>query len=85
MTPFTIDDLKAYLREAVGDDDSVDLDGDILDVPFAELGFDSLAVIDTTSKIERRHGVSLPEDEAAAAETPGELLALVTSQIAAAA
>ncbi|TCK22206.1 acyl carrier protein [Pseudonocardia endophytica] len=85
MDTFTLEDLKTYLREAVGDDDSVDLDGDIVDVPFAELGFDSLAVIDTTSKIERRYGVALPEDAAAAAETPGELLELVTSQIAAAA
>ena len=81
MELFTFDELTTYLRAAVGDDDAVDLGGDIVDVPFTDLGFDSLALIDTVSKIELRYRVSLPEDAAAAA-TPGELLRLVQQALA---
>ena len=81
MHLFTLDELKTYLRAAVGDDESVDLDGDVLDVTFADLGFDSLAMIDTVSKIELRYRVSLPEDATGAA-TPRELLGMVQPVIA---
>jgi act minimal PKS acyl carrier protein len=77
VNDFTLEDLKSYLRAAVGDDESVSLDDDIIDTAFSDLGFDSLALIDTVSKIEQRNGVSLPEDEAALAATPRELLDLI--------
>ncbi len=62
MPEFTLDALKETMLEAVGEDESIDLDRDILDVPMGELGFDSLAVMNVADVIERRYGVRISED-----------------------
>ncbi|UCM87085.1 acyl carrier protein [Streptomyces marincola] len=59
---FTLDDVRRILREGAGKDESVDLDGDILDKGFADLGYDSLALMETASRIEREYKVALDED-----------------------
>ena len=41
MTVFTLDDLRRILRACAGEEDSVDLDADIHDATFGELGYDS--------------------------------------------
>ncbi|MFI8997840.1 acyl carrier protein [Streptomyces sp. NPDC053542] len=79
----TLDDLKDFLRRAVGEDESVDLEGDITDAALTDLGFDSLAVIDTTSKIEQHYGIKLPEEDTADLTTPRDFLTLVNRQLAA--
>jgi act minimal PKS acyl carrier protein len=80
MTTFTLDDLVDVMRVAAGENDDAGLDGDILDVPFSELGYDSLAVMETVSRIERDRGVKLP-DELAAIATPREFLAAVNDNL----
>ncbi|MGW1564418.1 acyl carrier protein [Streptomyces sp. NPDC002144] len=79
---FTLDDLKRILLESAGADESVDLDGDILDRRWDELGYESLALLETGSRIEREYGISLDESEVADAHTPRELLAIVNTQLA---
>jgi act minimal PKS acyl carrier protein len=79
MAQFTLDDLKQTLRVAAGEDESVDLDGGILDVEFGELGYDSLAILETASHIERSLGVKLPEDEVGKQQTPREFVDFVNS------
>lgn len=81
MARFTLDDLRQFLRTAAGEDESVDLDGDILDTDFGELGYDSLAIMETAGVIERNFGVQLPDDEVSSRHTPGEFIALVNSVI----
>ncbi|MFD5756102.1 acyl carrier protein, partial [Streptomyces sp. NPDC127044] len=49
---FTLDDLRRILQEGAGVDEGVDLDGDILDEPFEVLGYESLALLETGSRIE---------------------------------
>jgi act minimal PKS acyl carrier protein len=80
---FTIDDLKRILREGAGTDEAVDLDGDIADSDFEELGYESLALLETGGRIEREYGISLDEDALADARTPGALVDLVNSHLAA--
>ena len=70
-------DLITLLRECAGEEEGVDLDGDILDVPFAELGYDSLAVLQTTGRIERDFDVLLDEEAVDEAETPRAYLELI--------
>jgi act minimal PKS acyl carrier protein len=70
-------DLTALLRECAGEEEGVDLDGDILDVPFGELGYDSLAVLQTTGRIERDFEVLLDEEAVDEAETPRAYLELI--------
>lgn len=77
----TLEDLKRILREGAGADESVDLDGDILDSDFDDLGYESLALLETGGRIEREYGVSL-EDVLAEAATPRLLIEAVNAQLA---
>ncbi|MCD0486347.1 acyl carrier protein [Streptacidiphilus sp. ASG 303] len=80
----TLTELTQLLRECAGEDEGVDLDGDVLDTPFSELGYDSLAVLQTTGRIERDHGIRLSDDTVAEAQTPRLLLDFVNESLAAA-
>ncbi len=83
MRQFERDDLKALLRECAGEEEGVDLDGDVVDVPFAELGYDSLAILQTTGRIERDFDVALDEEALDEADTPRAYLELVNRALAA--
>ncbi|MEU7580018.1 acyl carrier protein [Streptomyces sp. NPDC041068] len=84
-TGFTVDDLKRILREGAGADEGVDLDGDILDAAFDELGYDSLALLETSGRIEREYGITLDESLLADAPTPSALIDAVNAHLVAAA
>ncbi|MFI7015944.1 acyl carrier protein [Streptomyces sp. NPDC050164] len=79
ITAFTVDDLKTALFSAAGADEDIDMEGDILDRSFSELGYDSLALLETAALISREHGISLEDDAVTAVTTPRELIALITS------
>jgi act minimal PKS acyl carrier protein len=75
----TLDDLRRILRECAGETDTVDLDSDILDVEFEQLGYDSLALLETAGQIGDEYGVELDDDIATSARTPRELLEAVNA------
>ncbi|MFI6323663.1 acyl carrier protein [Nonomuraea sp. NPDC050556] len=77
MPEFTTDDLRSVIRATVGVDDSVNLDGEIGDVPFRDLGYDSLAVLEIANKIEKQYGVAVPDDMIVELETPWQLITFV--------
>ncbi|GHF69270.1 actinorhodin polyketide synthase [Streptomyces mashuensis] len=81
MSGFTLDDLRTVMRECVGVDESVDLAGDIGDVAFAELGYDSLAVLELASQVQRTWGVPLTDTPALEARTPGAFVAYVNDNL----
>lgn len=83
MRDFTADDLMRIVREAAGDDGGA-LDGDVLDVPFCDLGYDSLAMFETIGRVAREWDVPLADDVVQPTLTPGELLAMVNEAIGAA-
>jgi act minimal PKS acyl carrier protein len=80
--PMTIDDLKRILRQAAGEAEGADLDGDILDTEFADLGYDSIALMETGGRIQRERGIQLDDDTMTSAHTPRALLALVNERLA---
>jgi len=80
--PFTIDDLKRILLEGAGAAESVDLDSDILDTEFEQLGYESLALLETSSRIEREYGITLTDTVLADATTPRVLLDVVNQHLA---
>lgn len=82
MHTFTEDDLRRVMRVAVGVDDSVDLDGDITDTEFTDLGYDSLAMMEIMSRVEKEYGISVPDEAIAELPTPGRLVAYVGNRIA---
>ncbi|WP_369250093.1 acyl carrier protein [Streptomyces sp. R41] len=78
----TLADLTRILRQSAGDE-GIDLDGDILDTTFTDLGYDSLALLEAASRVERELGVKLSEETVGEAETPRLFLALVNEPVAA--
>ncbi|QIS10041.1 acyl carrier protein [Nocardia arthritidis] len=83
MRTFTLDDLRRIIRQCAGEDDSTGLDADdILDVDFVDLGYDSLALLETNNCVSREFGVSLPEEELTEVQTPGAFITLVNQHLA---
>ncbi|MER5326836.1 acyl carrier protein [Streptosporangium roseum] len=80
---FTLDDLKEVMRVCAGVTDSVDLDSDIADVTFADLGYDSLAVLEMAAKLQNHLGVVIPDDVAEQLPTPRALAEYVNVRLAA--
>ena len=76
QNPVTIADLARILRESAGTAENVDLEGDILDVTFTDLGYDSIALLEASSRLEREYGVRMDDEAIAAAQTPRDLLVL---------
>jgi act minimal PKS acyl carrier protein len=76
----TLEDLKQVLRTC-GTDESVDLDGDILDVEMADLGYDSLAVLEISARLQQRSGREIPEDVTAESMTLRQLLGYINNPV----
>ncbi|MET8833205.1 acyl carrier protein [Micromonospora sp. NPDC004540] len=74
MNEITLDDLRRVMAACAGADDSVDLDGDIIDVRFEDLGYDSLAVMETVAILEREHKVKIPDERIVDLPTPRAML-----------
>ncbi|MCQ4084268.1 acyl carrier protein [Streptomyces sp. RB6PN25] len=85
MTEFTLQELTTKLRECAGDSEGVDLDGDVLDVPFIELGYDSLALLQVTGVVARERSIALSDDAVIEAYTPRLLLKVINESPAQAA
>ncbi|GGQ86115.1 acyl carrier protein [Couchioplanes azureus] len=76
MTQLTLDGLRKILLECAGEDEGVDLNGDILDVDFADLGYDSLALLETAGRIQRQFDARLDDEAVVEARTPRALIDL---------
>ncbi|MFE0043465.1 acyl carrier protein [Streptomyces albireticuli] len=81
----TLDDLTRVLRECAGEDERVDLGGNILDVPFTDLGYDSVALLEAVARVERERGIELDDEAVGGARTPRLFLALINNSPAPAA
>ncbi|MDP9949220.1 MULTISPECIES: acyl carrier protein [Streptomyces] len=76
MQQLDLPTLISLLRTS-GGSDTHDLNGDVLDVAFADLGYDSLCLLQVTGVIERDAGVALDEQVLEEAETPRQYIAAV--------
>ena len=77
MRELTIPRLMEIMRECAGAGEDGDFDGDVADRAFDELGYDSLALLETASRIERDYGLRLPDEAVTEARTPRAFLDLV--------
>ncbi|MFF4032663.1 acyl carrier protein [Streptomyces sviceus] len=78
---FTLNDLKRILIEGAGAEETVDLDGEILDTDFEHLGYESLALLETGGRIEREYGIVLDDDVLSESNTPRALIDAVNAQM----
>jgi minimal PKS acyl carrier protein len=71
MTEFTLTQLRRILESSSGPADGVDWNGDeILDMPFGDVGYDSLALLEMAARIQQEFDVQIPSDDVLALETP---------------
>ncbi|MGK2884746.1 MAG: acyl carrier protein [Rhodococcus sp. (in: high G+C Gram-positive bacteria)] len=78
----TSNNLRKALIASAGEDESIALDGDFEKTEFAELGFDSLALMETCSQLKREHGIVIPDETLWDLTTPEELLRWVNNNAA---
>ncbi|MDV8022189.1 acyl carrier protein [Rhodococcus sp. IEGM 1330] len=77
---FTFNDLRRIFREGSGD--TPGLEGDFSEITFEDLGYDSLAMLETTGRISREFGVVLDDDVVIAVTTSAQLVDLVNQHLA---
>ncbi|MFJ7081898.1 acyl carrier protein [Streptomyces griseus] len=80
MQQLDLTTLIGLLRSS-GGSETQDLNGDVLDVGFAALGYDSLSLLQVTGIIERDSGVTLDEQALDEAETPRQYIAAVNQAL----
>ncbi|MEU2114632.1 acyl carrier protein [Streptomyces sp. NPDC058700] len=78
---FTLENLKRILREGAGADENVDFDGDILDADFEDLGYESLAILETCGRIEREYGITLDDSVVSDVRTPRRMVEVVNEHL----
>jgi|HubBroStandDraft_5_1064220.scaffolds.fasta_scaffold370947_1 act minimal PKS acyl carrier protein len=81
MQKFTLDDLLTIMRACAGEAESIDLDSDVLDMSFDELGYDSIALLETASRIQRSTGITIADVDLSVGGTPRALVELVNSGV----
>jgi act minimal PKS acyl carrier protein len=74
-----IDDLKRILITCAGSCKELEDGRDVLDTTFEDLGYDSLALMESGSFIKKEYGVAIPDDDIVDVTTPREMLDLVNS------
>ena len=75
----TVDEIRRIIVASAGAPESGVSEADFADTSFDELGYESLALMETASAIEREFGVSVPDELLFEARTPRELAELVRS------
>nr|WP_033660364.1 acyl carrier protein [Salinispora pacifica]AHZ61894.1 Lom60 [Salinispora pacifica] len=83
MKQMTLSALEEIMHRCAGDDESTDSFQQAPERAFADLGYDSLALLETQSVIRREYGVDLSEQALGAAETPQQLVDLVNRWLSA--
>jgi minimal PKS acyl carrier protein len=82
VSELTIDQLKQIMLRCSGVDDGVDLSGDITDEQFRELGYDSLAVLEMASQLQREYKLEIPDEAIEELNSPGDVLRYVNGKLA---
>lgn len=79
---FTIKDLRRIIHESAGEGDGADVDVATMDIEFVQLGYESLALLETGGRIEREFGIKLDDSILFDATTPRALIEAVNAQLA---
>lgn len=84
MENFSIQNLVELINEVGEQDDSAEINigMDNLDTSFDDLGVDSLTFLSVVAQLESRYGLRIGFAEAASAQSPAALFALLTARLA---
>jgi act minimal PKS acyl carrier protein len=81
MAEMTFEDLRLILVDCAGEDDASEVRAADMDTAFADLGYDSLAILETVAQVKQRYGVAVPDDRFTTADTPRTFLTEVNSTV----
>ena len=81
MREFTLEDLVDLTRTHAGEAEEGVLDGDIVDVLFTHLGYDSVALMEVLSQIKHQFGIDLADNAVEAMRTPRAVIEKVNEVI----
>jgi act minimal PKS acyl carrier protein len=84
MRQMTLHDLQDIMRECAGEDESAQSLEQAPDEDFVDLGYDSLALLETQARVKREYGVEFSEDDLADITTPREFVEFFNSLLLAA-
>lgn len=73
----TLDELRRILTECAGAEAEERPGAEVLDTAFDDLGYDSLALIETGARIAQEYGITIPEGELTKLRTPRDMLGVV--------
>lgn len=77
---FELTDLMRILRDGAGVEQEVDRGGEILDATFDDLGYDSIALLETAGRITREYGVTMDDNALAGCTTLRRVIDLVNAK-----
>ncbi|QIS18465.1 acyl carrier protein [Nocardia terpenica] len=80
MTVLTSDSLKEIMQ-VVAHDPELAFDDNFLDTEFGEYDFDSLAVLELVTRIQKQCNLTIPDDVLEKLATPRDLLDYVSQQV----
>lgn len=80
VPPITLRELELLMRQYVWDGDWQSFEH-APDQPFDELGYDSLALLETHSRIKRDYGVLISEDDLERVHTPRALVDFINDHL----
>ena len=84
MRLMTLHDLQGIMRECAGADESVLPLEEAPDESFTDLGYDSISLLETQSRIRQDYGVEFSDGDLADVATPRDFVSLCNSRLAAA-
>lgn len=82
MSRLSLDELKEIMSACSGADEAADITQEVADTEFPELGYDSLAVLEVVSQIQRRYGIVISDEDVESISTPATLLHYVNTSLA---
>jgi minimal PKS acyl carrier protein len=85
MSHLTLDELKTVMLRCSGLPDQASVEGDIRDITFEDLGYDSLAVLEIASAMQRQYKIEISDESIETMTTPGAVLDFVNGALQAAA
>jgi act minimal PKS acyl carrier protein len=78
----TIEDLRRMIAACAGESDNTPLGENVLDWDFDDLGYDSLARMETAALIAKEYRVQIPDEHITKLRTPRQLLDFVNGVLA---
>jgi act minimal PKS acyl carrier protein len=82
MDELTLEEFIALIETHAGEPDEGDLDVNVIDVLFEQLGYDSIRLLEVISQIRFRYGLDLNEEILTEMRTPRQALDKLNALIA---